>query len=179
MKRKIIKNAGVVLWVWIFIAAILSGLGTLWSITTGFIEDPRIMAIYFSILLFPVLWFLLPSIAKEEKAQIRRENMFPDKSKNLNNQNCDAKKLNRPEGGFTCSILGENIGANWLWEESPYKEEIVDSPKCNANFIRERSIFWEKCFFSCWVMGKFRVHKNNKDLELKIRNVIYRLTNKQ
>lgn len=83
---------------------------------------------------------------------------------------CDAKKLNSPEGGFTCSILGDTVGADWLWDKSPYKEKIKESPECDANFIRKKGLFGEKCIFSCWIMGNFKVSSNAIDLETKIKN---------
>jgi hypothetical protein len=51
---------------------------------------------------------------------------------------CDAKKLNAPGSGFTCSILGDTVGADWLWEQSPQREKINNSPECDANVIRKK-----------------------------------------
>ena len=83
---------------------------------------------------------------------------------------CDAKKLNHPEGGFTCSILGDTLGADWLWQESPYKEKILNPPDCDAIFTRKKGIFGETCVFSCWIMGKFKVKDKAKELENKVKS---------
>ena len=83
--------------------------------------------------------------------------------------NCDAQKLNHPDGGFTCSILGDTTGANWVWEQSPYKEEILNPHVCDAEFIRKKGLFGEKCIFNCWIMGKFQVKDKAGDLENKVK----------
>jgi hypothetical protein len=69
MKRIKIKNPGAVLFIWILIAAILSGAATLWSLDTGFTENPKIFIIYFGILIFPIFWIVIPSIDKKNKSK--------------------------------------------------------------------------------------------------------------
>jgi len=169
MKRIKIKNAGAKLFAWIIVSAVLSGIAAIWSVENGISRDHKIFLLYFMLLMLPVYYILFPSIAKEEELLIKRKNKFLKKTKDINKQKCDARKIDHPEGGFTCSILGDTIGANWLWEISPYKEEFIDSPECTATFSRKKGLFGEKCFFSCWVMGEFRVKNNLKELEQKVK----------
>lgn len=83
---------------------------------------------------------------------------------------CDAKRLDNLEGGFTCSVLGDTVGANWLWERSPYKEKIGQSPECDACIVDKKGLFGSKAQFSCWVMGNFQVKSNLEQLKVKIRD---------
>jgi len=81
---------------------------------------------------------------------------------------CDAKKLDGHDGGFSCSVLGDTVGANWLWDKSPYKEKIQCPPVCDANLAYKRGLFGKKTVFSCWVMGSFKVIANAEQLEAKV-----------
>ena len=150
------------LFIWLIISAILSGVATFWSIDNAIAKEPRIWLVYFLLLVLPVFWFLRPSLILEE-------NNFSKINKKEGTK-CDAKRINNSLGGFSCSILGETIGANWLWEKNPYKEKIQESPECDACITKKQGIFGEKCIFSCWVMGKFRVKHKIKELESKVKN---------
>ena len=162
MKPIRIKNAGVLFIIWLIISAILSGIATFWSIENATAKDSRIWLLYFLLLVLPVFWFLRRSLSLE--------NNFSEPNKKEGTK-CDAKRINNSLGGFTCSILGETIGANWLWEKSPYKEKIQESPECNARITKKQGIFGEKYIFSCWVMGKFRVKHKIEELESKVKNI--------
>jgi phage shock protein PspC (stress-responsive transcriptional regulator) len=65
--NKIKKNPGIIILLWVLIAAILSGIATLWTLDTGFTENPKIFMIYFGILLFPIIWLRIPSNSKKKK----------------------------------------------------------------------------------------------------------------
>jgi hypothetical protein len=83
---------------------------------------------------------------------------------------CNARKLYTPEGGFNCSILGSTNGADWLWEQSPYKEKILNSPECDAKFVRKKGVWGKELYiFSCWVMGEFKVDNKPEELEDKVK----------
>jgi hypothetical protein len=73
MKRIEIKNPGTILIIWILIAAVLSGMATLWSLDSGFTENPKIFMIYFGILISPILWILFPSLVQKDQTKDKKK----------------------------------------------------------------------------------------------------------
>ncbi len=90
----------------------------------------------------------------------KKENKVSCKSK----MKCDAERLDHSRGGFHCSILGDTVGANWVWEKSPYKEKILNPPKCDARVVCRKGFLGKKYFFSCWIMKEFEVERNINSL---------------
>ena len=70
---------------------------------------------------------------------------------------CDAKRLDHPDGGFTCSVLGDVKGIVLVWDDSPYKQTLK-IPECNASVACKKGLFGEKHIFNCCMAGKFEVH---------------------
>jgi len=169
MKRLKVKNAGVIFLCGIILWGIISILITYYLIIKGIVREPPIFMLIFLVGFFTGYYIINPSLAKEEK-RIMREKI---KSKKVNNNRmkCDAQKIDHPGGGFSCSILGETLGANWLWEDAPYKEQIQNPPPCDACLKQKTTLFGKKQFFSCWVMGEFKVLKNQEALSSKIQSL--------
>ena len=82
----------------------------------------------------------------------------------------DAKKLDIPEQGFNCSILGDTIGMDIFYDKSPQKDRLKECPECDASISTKKGLFRKKHIFECWIMGKFKVSNNVEDLEKKLKS---------
>ena len=82
---------------------------------------------------------------------------------------CDVRVLDEGLGNIECSVLAETQAAHWVVDNPSFRDKLRTPLDCDAVLLKKKGLLGEKVFFTCHIMGKFKLSHDIEGLQIRIR----------